>query len=332
MHVTVFVWGFTAILGRLISIAAVALVWYRLVVVVAVMGALVGLRRMPARVPRPLLWRLGLAGVFVAFHWMLFYGCIKYAGIAVAVLCLSSCTFFTAIFEPLVFRRRVQAAELGIGLFVMVGVSFLVRVDAHADTTGLVMGLGSALFSAAFNSMNGRLARELTAEVMTLYELTAAAVVTTLFFVAGASALVPPWALSLRDGALIGALAIGCTVLPWMWSLRVLRTLSPYTMALAVSLEPVYSMALAYLLFPDQGAVAPALLRRHGPSCSRSSRRTPGSRALGRGVREPFRWSFGAPVAKIDGWTGPSSSAWGGTPDPARRGGWRRAAEHPHAA
>jgi drug/metabolite transporter (DMT)-like permease len=119
------------------------------------------------------------------------------------------------------------------------------------------MGLGSALFSAAFNSMNGRLARELRAEVMTLYELSAATIVMALYLAVHASDIVAPWALSARDAGLLLALAIGCTVLPWLWSLRVLRTLSPYTMALAVSLEPVYSMALAYVWFPSQERLHP---------------------------------------------------------------------------
>ncbi len=251
MHFTVLVWGFTAILGRLISVGAVALVWYRLVIVVVVMGGLVALRRLGFRVPRPVLAPLGVAGVCVALHWLLFYGCIKYAGVAVAVLCLSSVTFFTALLEPLVFRRAPRLAELAMGLVVMLGVSFLVRIEAHADTTGLAMGLGSAFFSAGFGSLNGRLAREIRAEVMTLYELSCALVVTSAFLLRWPAQIVAPWALSPSDVALLLALGVGCTVLPWLWSLRVLKVVSPYTLALAVALEPVYSMVLAYVLLPD---------------------------------------------------------------------------------
>jgi drug/metabolite transporter (DMT)-like permease len=251
MHLTVVVWGFTAILGRLISVGATVLVFYRVVLVVAVMGGLIARRRLPLRVPRHLLRTLVIAGAFVAVHWILFYGCVKYAGIAVAVLCLSSMTFFTALLEPIVFRRAPELAELFMGFLVMVGVSFLVRLEAHADMTGLAMGLGSAFFSAAFGTLNGRLTRDVEAEVMTFYELSSATLVTSVFLLASPRGFVPPWALSARDVALILALAVGCTVLPWLWSLRVLKTLSPYTLALATSLEPVYSMLLAYFLFPD---------------------------------------------------------------------------------
>lgn len=249
LHVTVLVWGFTAILGRSISIGAAPLVFYRLVIVVIAMGALALWRR----VRWTLSARTGLAlvgaGVLVALHWMLFYGCIKVSGVAVAVLCLSSNTFFTAWLEPLVFRRAVDPRELLVGVVVVLGVSLLVRFETPATPLGLAMGLGSALFSAAFGTLNGRLVHGTRAELVTLVELGTALVVTGSFFVVRPGDFVPPGALSLRDLALLLALGIGCTVLPWLWSLRVLKTLSPYTVALAVALEPVYSIALAWVLF-----------------------------------------------------------------------------------
>lgn len=250
MHLTVFVWGFTAILGKLISLSAIPLVWYRLLIVLAVMPAVIWWRGLPMRVPRAQLGLFGVAGALVGLHWLLFYGCIKYAGVAVAVLCLSTITFFTALLEPLVFKRRAVASELWIGFGVMIGVGFLVKVETDTDFVGLAMGMGSALFSSAFGTLNGKLAREARGEVMTFYELSAAAMVTSAFFLIEPGTFVAPTALSLMDGGLLLLLGIGCTVLPWMWSLRVLQTLTPYAMALAVSLEPVYAMVLAWFIFP----------------------------------------------------------------------------------
>ena len=250
MHLTVFVWGFTAILGRLISLSAIPLVWYRLLVVLAVMPAIIWWRGLSMRVPLLQLRSFAIAGALVALHWLLFYGCIKYAGVAVAVLCLSTITFFTALLEPLIFKRRAVMSELLIGLGVMLGVSFLVKVETNTDFTGLAMGLGSALFSSGFGTLNGKLARESRGEVMTFYELSAAALVTSAFFVLQPGTFVAPSALSSQDGALLLVLGVGCTVLPWLWSLRVLQTLAPYAMALAVSLEPVYAMGLAWFIFP----------------------------------------------------------------------------------
>ncbi len=147
MHLTVFVWGFTAILGRLISVPAAALVWYRVLLVVLVMGGLVAWRRLPLFAVSP--QRFFLAGALAGVHWLFFYGCIKYAGVAVAVLCLSTTTFFTALVEPRVFRRRVDGRELALGFGVMLGVGFLVKVETGTDLLGLSLGLSSAFFSAA---------------------------------------------------------------------------------------------------------------------------------------------------------------------------------------
>lgn len=251
MHVTVFIWGFTAILGRLISLHAIPLVFYRLIIVVAAMPLVILWRKLPMRVSGRALRDFALVGTFVALHWLLFYGCIKYAGVSVAVLCLSSVTFFTAVFEPRVFKRKSSPSELIIGFGVMLGVAFLVKVEAKADFIGLAMGLGSAFFSAAFGALNGPLARQHKGEVMTFYELSFAAVVTALFFFVGPDQFVMPTALSAVDVGLLLLLAIGCTLIPWLITARVLQTLAPYALALAVSLEPVYSMALAFFIFPD---------------------------------------------------------------------------------
>jgi drug/metabolite transporter (DMT)-like permease len=287
MHLTVFVWGFTAILGRLISLSALPLVWYRLLIVIAVMPVVIWWRGLSMRVERGVMRQYALAGLLVSLHWLLFYGGIKYAGVAVAVLCLSTITFFTALLEPLVFRRRPRTSELLIGFGVMLGVSFLVRVEANTDFLGLAMGLGSALFSACFGSLNGKLARQSRAEVMSFWELTFAALVTSAFFALQPSRFVPPTALSLTDAGWLLLLGVGCTVLPWLWSVRVLQTLPPYAMALAVSLEPVYSMVLAWFLFPDAeqltwrfylgcgvllGLVAVNTLRHRRPAAPRAAR------------------------------------------------------------
>lgn len=247
LHLTVFIWGFTAILGRLISISAVPLVWYRVVVVLPVMAGVLWWRGLPFRTARRTERAWWGIGVLVALHWLCFYGCIKYAGVAVAVLCLSTITFFTALLEPLVFKRPLLMAELLIGLAAVAGVALLVRFETNATPLGLALGLGSALFSAGFGSLNGRWSQGEPPERVTLHELSAGLVVTSIAFVEWD--FVPPWALSFADAGWLLLLGVVCTVFPWLMSLRILRTLSPYTVALTVTLEPVYSLLLAFVLF-----------------------------------------------------------------------------------
>lgn len=250
LHLTVFVWGFTAILGRLISISAVPLVWYRLFLVLPVMAAVLKWKGLSLRSDPKRQWALWGIGVLVAAHWLCFYGCIKYAGVAVAVLCLSSLTFFTALLEPIVFKRAIVVGELLIGVAAVGGVSLIVKLETNATPLGLFLGLASAFLSAMFGTLNGVWSRDEPAERVTLHELASGLVVTSLAFTAWD--FVPPWALSLRDAGWLLILSMVCTVFPWLASLKVLETLSPYTVALAVTLEPVYSLVLAYLLFPDE--------------------------------------------------------------------------------
>ena len=251
LHFTVLLWGTTAILGKSIHIAALPLVFYRVTLVSVLMAAVIVRRRVPFAVSFRRAVELSGAGVLVALHWVLFYAAVKLAGVSIAVLCLSTVTFFTALLEPLVFKRPVKRHELVLGALVVVGVVLLLRLEVHGSAKGYTMGLASAFFSAAFGTWNGSLIRRERAERVTLYELTAAGIacgICFLFF----GGFVAPWDVTLADWGLLSFLAVACTLLPWLWSLRILRTLSPYTVAISVSLEPVYSILFAFLLWPNE--------------------------------------------------------------------------------
>jgi drug/metabolite transporter (DMT)-like permease len=253
LHFTVLLWGTTAILGKSIRIEALPLVFYRVAIVTVLMVAILARRQVPFAVPWRRAAELGAAGVLVALHWVLFYSAVKLAGVSVAVLCLSTISFFTALLEPMVFRRRVRWYELLLGALVVVGVVLLLRgeVALRGSSKGLVMGIASAFFSAAFGTWNGSLVGRERAERVTLYELAAAGLACGVCFLAFGG-FVAPWNVTLVDWGLLAILAVACTLLPWLWSLRVLETLSPYTVAISVSLEPVYSILFAFLLWPHE--------------------------------------------------------------------------------
>jgi len=243
----VLLWGCTAILGHQISIQAVPLVWYRLVIVVAVLAVFVPLRGHAVRVPRGAALRYAGVGAIVGIHWLCFYGAIKVAGITTAVLTLSTMAFFTAFIEPLVFRRKIDRGELAIGALVVGGVALLLQVALHPTPFGLALGLGSALFASLFGVMNGKLAPHELPERLMLYEATSALVVVSLCFVVAPAQFVTP---SHADFGWLIVLGVMCTVVPQVLVLHVLRTLSPFTVAVTTNLEPVYTLILAAILFP----------------------------------------------------------------------------------
>jgi drug/metabolite transporter (DMT)-like permease len=246
LQVIVLLWGCTALLGRQISIQAIPLVWYRLLIVVPVLGIYVPARGIRLRLPARTAARYALVGALIGLHWLCFYGAIKEAGIATAVLALSTGTFFTALFEPLVFRRRVAAEELAIGVVVVGAAALLIQYELHATPAGLALGMGSAVLAALFGVLNGKLASHEQPERLMFYELAAAWLVVSAFV--PLSWVVPPAA----DLGWLAVLAIACTVIPQVWIIYVLRTLSPFTVSVTMNLEPVYALILAALLFPGE--------------------------------------------------------------------------------
>jgi drug/metabolite transporter (DMT)-like permease len=242
LQVIVVLWGCTALLGHEITIAAIPLVWYRLLIVVGVLAIYVPARGISFRIPSRALLRYSIIGAIIGLHWLCFYGAIKVAGIATAVLALSTITFFTALIEPVVFRRRVRVGEVVIGAIVVIAAAILMQYELHASPAGLALALGSAVLAAIFGVLNGKLAHDELPERLMLYELAAAFVVVSAFM---------PTQFVVPTGADLGwlvVLAIACTVIPQVWIIYVLRTLSPFTVALTVNLEPVYSFLLAAVL------------------------------------------------------------------------------------
>ncbi len=251
LHFTVLLWGLTAILGKSITLSAAAVVWYRTAIVIAVVFAALVVRKRPLRLPLDRFIRLAGIGVLVAVHWLLFYGCIKVSGVAVAVLCLSTLALFTAVVEPLVFRRKFRTYEIMFGAIAVVGVLLLLKLERLGSPLGLAMGIGSSLFSSAFGTMNGKVAKSEDPQMITLVELGSACAATSLVFLWDPTMFAAPWAVPAADFVKLIVLAIACTVIPWMWSLRVLTVLSPYVVSLAVTLEPVYSMVIARVVWPE---------------------------------------------------------------------------------
>ncbi len=257
LQVMVLLWGCTAILGRLISIQAIPLVWYRLVIVVIVLAAIVPLRGHGIRIPRRAALSYAIVGAIIGLHWLCFYGAIKQAGVSTAVLTLSTVTFFTALIEPIAYARRIDAGEVVIGSIVVGGVSLLLQLELDADPLGLALGLGSALLAAAFGVLNGKLARREPPERLMLYELGAAFGTVSLCFLVVPTQFIAPWHLTGSDVGWLTVLAVVCTVIPQIWAIHLLRVFSPFTIAVTVNLEPIYALILAAVVFADEQAPSP---------------------------------------------------------------------------
>lgn len=262
IHFCVVLWGFTAVLGKMISLPALPLVWWRLLLVVAALALVPrvwrGLRAMP--------WKLVLAyagiGALVALHWLTFYGAIKLSNASVGATCIALGTVFVALLEPWLARTRFSKRELALGVLVLPGVVMVVGGVPQGMRAGIVVGAVSALLVAIFGSLNKRLVEHGDPLTVTALELGAGALVLTAL--APLMPLLPGLSGSgafsgdllampgTRDALLLLALALACTLLPFTLSLVALRHMSAFAQQLAVNLEPVYAIVLAILLLGEQ--------------------------------------------------------------------------------
>ena len=252
IHCCVLLWGFTAILGKLISLPALELVWWRMTIVVAVLLAWPRVRRELRRTDRQSIAIFAGIGIVVALHWLTFYAAIKLANASVAVTCMAIGPIFMAFTEPWIARRRFDLRELAVGVAALPGVALVVGGTPGGMRAGLAVGVLSAFLVAIFGSLNKRHVERAGPLVITGVELAAGTLFLTLVALTWTreGPLMPlPGA---RDAGLLAILALGCTLLPFAVSLEALRHTSAFTAQLAVSLEPVYAVILAILLLGEQ--------------------------------------------------------------------------------
>jgi len=251
LHIAVLLAGLTGVLGRLISLNAGLLVWYRLLLTVPSLWLLALLRKQSVGIGRRDLWRIfGIGGV-AALHWVSFYASIKYSNVSVGLLCFSAIGFFTALIEPLVMKHRVDRVELLLGMLVIVGILFIFQVDPHYKT-GILIGLVSALLGSLFPVLNKRVLQRVSSQNVTLYELTGGFLMLSVLmplylFLFPAPSLLP----SLADWGWLLVLSWACTVLAFNLSMSALQKISAFTVNLSYNLEPVYGILLAFLLFRE---------------------------------------------------------------------------------
>ena len=252
IHFCVMLWGFTAILGKAISLPALPLVWLRMSIVTAVLLLL------------PMFWK-GLAklsvrdvfifagiGVVVALHWLTFYAAIKLSNASVAATCMALAPVLIAVIEPMISGNRFQPRELLFGIAIVPGVALVVGGTPVAMRLGIVVGVLSAAFVAVFGSLNKRFVGRGDPLCITGLEMGAGAVFLALISPLLSNAenrfVVP----DRHDGVLLLILALACTLLPFVLSLVALRHLSAFSTALAVNMEPVYAILLAMVFFQEQ--------------------------------------------------------------------------------
>lgn len=251
LHIAVLLAGFTGVLGRLIVINESLLVWYRMMFAVIFLFIISLFSKKIEKLSfKKMLPLLGI-GSIIALHWVTFYGSVKYANVSVSLVCFSAVGFFSAIFDPLISKRKYQITEILLGLMVMLGVYLIFHFDQDFRL-GIIFGLISAFLAAIFPIFNKKLVSEYSADTITFYEMGGGWMLLT-FVVPIYMQFMPAqsYVPGLLDIFWLIILSLFCTVLAFNLSVRALSRISAFTVNLTFNLEPVYGILLAFLIYKE---------------------------------------------------------------------------------
>jgi drug/metabolite transporter (DMT)-like permease len=256
LHLLVFIWGFTGILGYEISLSSLSLVWWRVAIASLAMLAYAVFSRKNLKANVNEILKFSGVGIVIALHWICFFESIKSSTISVALVVISTTAFFVSLISPMIRRERFHIYELFLGILVVAGLYVIFRFEAQY-TRGIVFSLLAALFAATFSTFNSLLITNHSAVKIGFWEMISATFFVTLFLLAN-SELANTWMkISAYDFMLLVILGVVCTGFAFVAGIEVMKVLSPFTCALAINLEPVYTIILALLFYGESEFMSP---------------------------------------------------------------------------
>lgn len=251
LNAAVFLWGFTGVLGRAITLDSTMLVWWRLLITMVSLWVLYLVQGKARRIQPRVGIMLALIGTVQALHWVAFYASIKLSNVTIALTCLSTTALIASLIEPLILKKRFDPVEIVLGLFAIAGI-FIIYNTHLSFSTGIIVGLISALLTVLVSVTNKKIVDRYHPEHITLYQLTGG------FF--GLTMLLPlfqylfsdRWATPTPiDWIWLIILSWACTILTFFLYIRSLKKISAFTMNLTLTLEPVYGIILAFLIYRE---------------------------------------------------------------------------------
>ena len=251
LHLIVLIYGFTAILGKLIELPALELVWYRMMIAILTFFIYLKFRNEPVLVPRKVMFRLFGVGLIIALHWVTFYGAIKLSNVSVTLGCFATTTLFTSFLEPFFYRKRINVFEVLVGLIIIAGL-YLIFTFETRYALGILVSLFSAFLAGLFTVLNKKLVAKHSSVQISFFEMIGGLAGLSIFItLSGRGLLVPAILPSLSDLFYLIILATVCTAFAHTMQVEVMKHLTAFTVTLAINLEPVYGIIMAFFIFGD---------------------------------------------------------------------------------
>jgi len=260
MHICVVLWGFTAILGDLIQLPAYTIVFWRVfITAISLYTVLLWQKKLHWPKPKLLLIYAGI-GIIVALHWLTFYGAVKLSNASVTLVCFATTSFFTSLIEPIIVRSKFSFLDMAIGLIIIPAMIFIVNDLSSEYYTGIIVGIISAILATIFSSLNKKYVDNADPVMISFIEIAAAAVFLGIGFplvytMLDVTTYIPA---QQSDSIYILILALACTTLPFILSMKALKELSAFASNLVVNLEPVYGIILAIFILNEHKELNPS--------------------------------------------------------------------------
>jgi len=257
LHFIVFIWGFTAVLGALISIDAIPLVWFRMLLGSFFVFIFIKIRKERIAISVRTLFKFGFVGLLIALHWLAFFSAIKTSNVSITLAMMSTGAFFGSLLEPIFYKRKIIKYEVLFGLIVIVGLYIIFKVETQY-IFGILLALCASFLGALFSIFNGKLIQHHKASVISFYELLFGMLFISVYLLINGSFDSSFFQLSLNDWIFIIILASACTAYAFIASIHVMKWISPYTLLLTINMEPVYGIILALIILGEKEYMSPS--------------------------------------------------------------------------
>lgn len=250
LHLIVFIWGFTAIIGKLVSIDAIPLVWYRMVLASLLLVCYFVLKNRSFALDRISLLKFFSSSILISLHWITFFLAIKVSNVSIAMVVMSTGAFFTSFIEPFFFKKKIRIVEIFLGLTVVGGLYVIFNFESRY-ALGILYALISSFLGALFSVLNGLFVRKYSASLISLYQILFGALCITLFLLTQGSFSIAFFELRSADWIYLLILSSVCTAYAFVASVKLMRHLTPFTVMLTINLEPVYAIILSLIIFGE---------------------------------------------------------------------------------
>ncbi|WP_234110298.1 MULTISPECIES: DMT family transporter [Chryseobacterium] len=256
LHFIVFLWGFTAILGKLIHANAQILVFYRMAFAAFFLFLFIRFFKGESiKISKKLFLQLSAIGGFMAFHWLCFFHSIKVSNVSIALSCLSLSTLFASILEPIIFKRKIDISEVIMGIVIVICMGLIFKTEFQYKE-GIFFGILTAIFGTIFSVFNGKIFGKTSSGNIIFYEIFSGLLILSVFYLLTGQ-ISQLHEISYRDLALVVLLASIFTAFPMLESVQLMKYISPFTLILTVNLEPIYGIILAFFIFGESEQMSP---------------------------------------------------------------------------